>query len=376
MKPSWGQIKFAPDTYSGHPPRKASINLDWGLTYAAAVHIFNGTVMLRKSSGRELVYDLFDPEYDVMLLEEGLDTEGNEVVLPLVIGSVNHMSPQRTGQLSEQKYYFPDFAGEIGSGINAYDDGVQINDSWQDNGDGTISRSVNIVGELTFSGSGQMASLVDLFDWACERLGLTLVSSLAEDVPLDCVISQQQYLIGFLDQAAWYADHGFYILGDVLYLISNDQDNGEQKVGFSDVDLDPVKISYKWPQPLKKYSAHWTTRKADTDSSGSRIITEDHDTEIFTDFDTVGIDESMPFVYNHDRSLIRSRMRSILNRSNMPEIEIELPLFRLPRYGERIDFEDDMSVNPARGYMRCRAYSLNYAQKTVIVHGDGEIYFK
>jgi hypothetical protein len=375
MKPSWGQIGFAPDTYTGEPPRKATVELEWGLTYAASFKLFDGTIILRRLTNEELIYDIFETEYETQLLEEGTDTEDEDVDLPLVIGNVEYMQPQRTGDKSEQRYYLPDFAGSIGDGIDAYDDGVLINDNWTDNGDGTVSRSVDLVGTLYMSGTGNNETLVDMFSWACDELGLTLNSELAEDVNIDTVISSQQYTIDFLDKLAWYADHGFYILDDVLYLVHNDASNGVQQVGLEGNTFDPVKIQYNWPQPIKKYTAEWQTRDSVTDSDGTRVEAENHDIEVFSDYSVIGVEESMPKVYNYDKDTIKKRVEDILERANRPQIEIDLPLYRLPRYGEKIEFVDEISVNPVEGYVRVREFTLDYSAKTVTVKGDGEVNF-
>lgn len=376
MKPSYGQITFAPDTYIDGPPRKATVDLNWGLDYANSIKIFNGTIILRKYTTQELIYDIFEPEMETKLLETGTDTEGNEVNLPLVLGTVTHMSPQRTGDKSEQKYYFPDFNGSIGDGVDAFDDGVQINDNWTDNGDGTVSRSVDLVGELTFSGTGNKTGIIDLFDWACNNLEkLTLNSKIAKNTDLDCVITSQQYIIDFLDKISWYCDHGFYILNNILYLIHNDSDNGIQEVALSDGDITPVKFTYHWAQPIKKYTAEWSTRYAKTDKNGSRIESENYETKAFSEYSTIGIEKKVSKVYNEANSKVKSRLKAILERENKPTIEVELPLFRLPRYGERINFTDKLNVNPVAGFVHCREFNLDYAAKTVILKGDGEINF-
>lgn len=375
MKPSWGQVVFAPDTYTGAPPRKAEISLNWGLTYSSSIHIFDGTIMLRKVTTKDITYDIFEAEYEEELLDEGINLEDEDIVRPFVMGMVEHMNPVRTGRQTERKYYKPDFPGMPGSGFNAYDDGVRINDSWTDNGDGTISRSVNIVGELTFSGTANITTLVELFEWACGEIGVSLNTTLAQDVRIDGVITGQQLIIDFISNVAWYCDHGFYILDNTLYLVSNSSDNGSQEVGLGANATDPVKITFNWPQPIKKIEATWQTRSAVTDSSGSHIETEQEELSVFADFNTIGVDKNISRVFNRERSDIRSRMNALMTRSNMPQIEVELPLYRLPRYGERINFLDEISINRARGHVRCREFTLDYSSKTVKIKGDGEVSF-
>jgi len=376
QKPSWGQISFAPDTYTGEPPRKAEISLDWGMTYSGSIHIFDGTIFLRKSTTQVLNYDIFEPEYEIDLLEEGTDINGDETTQPFVIGRVEHMTPKRTGNDTERRYYLPDFSGSIGSGIDVYDDGVLINDSWTDNGDGTVSRSVNIVGELTFSGTGNNTTLIEVFEWACDKLGLTLNDKFAATgVEVDAVIINQQYVLDFLDGIAWYCDHGFYIREGILYLISNDSDNGSQAIGLGEGEFDPINITYEWPQPVKKISAEWQTRYAKVDEDGSRIESENHEVEVFSEFTAIGVEQSTSRIYNFDETKVGSKLQAIMDRANLPIISIEIPLYRLPIYGERIDFIDLVNINPATGYVRCRDVSLNYENKSASIRGDGEVIF-
>ena len=377
QKPSWGSISFAPDTYDEEPPRKAQISLDWGLTYSGSIHIFDGTIILRKFITEQIDYDIFESEYEVELLEKGTNTEDNDVALPLVIGNVNHMSPQRTGSDTEQTYYLPDFSGSIGDDISAYDDGVQINDSWTNNSDGTVSRSVDLVGELTFSGTGNMATLIGVFGWACEKLNLTLDVLLAEEnVEIDTVITSQQYILDFLSGLSWYCDHGFYIREGVLYLISNKQDNGSQYIGLGEGDFDPISITYEWPQPVKRMSANWQTQHAKVDKNGSRIETEDHGVEVFSDYTTIGTEENISQVYNFDETKVKNKLQILIDRANMPRVSLEIPLYRLPIYGERIDFTDPIKATPVKGFVRCRQVSINYLNKSAHIKGDGEVVFQ
>lgn len=375
QKPSWGSISYAPNTFDGRPPRKAKVDLEWGLTYSSAIKLFKGTIFLRKYTNEEIVYDIFEPEYDKLLLEEGEDENGDDVTIPLVIGKVEHMEPQRTGDDVEYKYYRPDFAGSIGSGIDAYDGGVKINDSWTDHEDGTISRSVSLVGTLTMSGTGNMETLVDVFSWVCSELELTLNSDLANDVRIDTVVTTQIKMIDFLDQLAWYCDHGFYIDRDTLYLVDNSENNGSQEIELGEGLYDIVSITYKWPQPVKKYTANWQTKKVVEDNSGISVETDDHSIARMSEFEKIGIEKDMPHIFNYDSSTIKKRIDNILNRDNLPRIEIELPLYRLPKYGEQISFVDEVSHKPVQGYMRAREFSLNYVEKTIVVEGDGEITF-
>lgn len=374
MKASWGQVAFVPDAFPGAPPRKTTINLDWGMTYAGSVRVFDGTIVLRKQTPKKIMYDIFEPEFKDKLLDSGINTNGEACTKPLVIGSVEYMSPQRTGAVAEQKYYLPAFSGAIGSGINAYDDGVLINDHWVDNGDGTVSRTVNIVGELTFSGTGTMTNLGELFAWGSSVLGLELRDELAKkDMPIDVVVTNQQYLIDFLSSVAWYCDHGFYIKEGILYLVSNDLDNGSQLVDIEGGDFEPISIVPSWAQPIKKYSAKWGVRYAKVDENGSRIETKDLEAEVLSDFTAVGTEKTATKVYNFDIETVKKRLQVLLDRGNLPQITLDIPFVRLPGYGERIDFSNTLTAPAISGFMHVRKIHLDYKGRALNVTGDGEV---
>jgi hypothetical protein len=192
---------------------------------------------------------------------------------------------------------------------------------------------------------------------------------------VDAVITNQQYVLDFLDNLAWYCDHGFYIREGTLCLISNDADNSSQSVGLGEGDFDPINITYEWPQPIKKISAKWQTRYAKVDEDGSKIDSEDHEVEVFSEFTAIGIEEDISRVYNFDDTKVKSKLQTIINRANLPQISLEIPLYRLPTYGERIDFVDLVNITPATGYVRCREVSLDYENKSAHIKGDGEVAF-
>jgi len=366
-KVEWGNIAFAPNSFVAEPPKKASVDLDWGLDSANTLHIFDGEIYRRGYTNREINYDIFEPEYDTKALSEGVDVKAEsedpdvEVAQPLVIGTVVYMAPQRTGLDTEEKYYMPDFAT-----YDFFDDGVLINDNWTVAG-GYAERSVAIVGALTISGTGNMTTLHDVFSWAAGEMGLNYVNVHGGDVALNCVITGQQLMVDLLDKLAFYCNYRFYIKNDTLYLVDMNQDNGEQEIE----EFDFVEISYEWPMPVKKYSAAWTLQKFN--ASTSSLIADEKKVEHYTD-NPVG-DEVSITPYDQTIADVTEKIEAIAAQAAKVIISLSLPLDRLPSIGEKISFTDRKQAHNITGYLRVGSYSINYSSKTLDITGDGDITF-
>jgi len=428
----WGNISFAPNAFTGEPPAKAEISLDYGLDSSRALHIFDGTIIRREWTDRDVPYDLYEPEYATKLLDEGLDEQAtlaitacasadagaktqittntphgysagteiyvqdtadyngaitvdsivsttdfvlavayvssqtgecstNVVARPLVIGTVAHMAPQRTGFDTEEKYYLPAFAS-----ANYYDGGVLINDHWTDNGDGTVSRSITILDGLTLSGSGTMTTLADVFTWAAARMGLTLSNLHGADEAVNHVVYTNELLIDFLDKLAYYCGYMFWIRNGVLYLANVDQDNGVQVIS----DADRVEKTYSWRMPVKKYLATWTQKQFDAATIG--LVDDPRRVAKYTD-NAIGEETTLSAVYDEAVADVAARIDAIAVRDALPVIKLKLPLDRIPNPGERLEFNDTKDENDITGYLRMQKYSINYQSKTLDIEGPGEI---
>ncbi|GBC62482.1 hypothetical protein DENIS_3454 [Desulfonema ishimotonii] len=367
---NYGSVTFAPDAFSGAPPLKLDVDLRFGITSATAFLIYKGSLLLREYKPLEITYDVWEPERTEKLLDEGTDENGDDCVLPLVIGTVNHMNPQRTGSDTTNTYHRPDFYGEIGTDWHAYDDGVLIDDNWTDNGDGTITRSVDIVGELTFSGTGNITNIGQLFKWACDRLSLTFQNLHGGDIPLDCVITSQEILISFLERVAWYCGYIFYLYEDegvdVLRLVSLDQNNGVSYIE----QFDAVSITYSWSDSrIKSYSAQWTVREAADGAIQEREI----ERKVFGQSAVVGEELELPYVFNEDPELVETRLDWILAYEEKPVVQMDIPLIRMPQPGEEVWFSDRRIQVDAVGSMRITNINLNYKEKSVTLQGRGDV---
>lgn len=367
VKVEWGSISFAPNSYLSEPPAKATVDLEWGLDSSSTLHIFDGEIYRRKYTNKSIDYDVFEPEYNTKALSEGIDVKSEtedpdvDVYQPLVIGTVTYMTPQRTGLDTEQKYYMPDFAS-----YTFFDDGVLIDDNWTIAG-GYAERSVDIVGSLTISGTGNMTTLNDVFSWAATQMGLGYENIHGGDVTLNCVISSQMLMVDLLNALAYYCCYQFYIKNDIIYLVNMEQDNGQQEID----EFDFVEISYEWPMPIKKYSAAWSLLKFDVETT--TLIDDPQEVEYFT-VDPVG-DEVTITPYDETVDDVTSKIAAIVEQDAKVTILLSLPLDRLPSIGEKITFIDRKQAHNISGYLRVRSYSLNYSSKTLDIAGNGVITF-
>lgn len=368
VKVDWGIVSFAPDSFTGEPPAKATIDLDWGQDAANTLHIFDGEAYRRKYNNRGIDYDIFEPEYDTKVLAEGVDVKNETgdpdktVYRPLVIGTVAYMSPQRAGLNSEQKYYMPDFAT-----YDFFDDGVLINDNWTVAG-GYAERSVDLVGSLTMSGTGNMITLHDVFSWAAGEMGLSYVNVHGGDVPLNCVVTSQGLMIDFLDKIAYYCKYQFYVKNDTIFLVDMSQNNGEQEIE----RFDNVEISYEWPMAIKKYSAEWTLKKFDADTVS--LIDDPQKVEHYTG-NSVGDDEVTITPYDQTVEDVTAKIEALATEDAKVVIALSLPLDRLPSIGEKITFTDRKQAHNISGHLRVRSYDINYRAKILDIKGNGAITF-
>jgi hypothetical protein len=358
----WGSIDFAPNAFSGEPPAKAQIYLDWGLSSDNLMRLFNGTIYRRSYESRKLSYDLYEPEYTTKLLDDGTDEQGNDCVRPLVVGTVTHMSPQRTEPDTAEKYYMPDFAT-----YSFYDDGVLIDDHWTIGG-GYAERSLAIVGELSMSGTGNMTTLADVFSWACTRMGITFENVHGADVSLNHAVYDQQLLVDYLDKIAWYCRYQFTILDGVLTLVDMGRGVGERTLG----RVDSLDLRYNWPLVVKRYKAEWTVREFDAETVSLKSV--GRSAVHYTD-SAVGEDETTVTPYDEAVADVEDKLDAIAAGEALVSVSLDLPLDQIPRIGEEINFTDRKKAHDISGYFMVRSYRVDHKAKKAQVQGDGEIVF-
>jgi hypothetical protein len=373
-------MSVVPDAFGGPPKEKMDVNLRFGIGgWAYTVPLFDGTVVLQNYSRTALDYEIYQPEIKTKFLAEGTDTEGNTVPIPLPVGDVAYMPLQRTGTDTEWRYYRPDFAGVLGTDWHLYDDGVTIDGSWTENGDGTMSRSVSIIGELTASGTGSITDIAGLAEYAADRLGVAFISPHSGDVPVDHAFSADAYLIDVLGKVAWYCGYYYYFDEDPgtkerqLVLISADDQHGESDV----TEFEYEYCRYTWPDRIKSYAAEVATRVAD--SSQSNGIREDVSNLLeYGQFPMVGAELTLSDVYSSDSDRVRTQLLWHLSYFEKPFVEIRMPLEYKPRHGEKITFRDTTKpgviVNSGTFYIS--EISLSPKESKMTIGGRGDVLFE
>jgi hypothetical protein len=367
----WGSLVLIPDLFGGVPKQKCEVKLDYGQAYYVSIPLFSGTILLKTYTREQLEYEIYQPEITVKLLDEGTDHEGKTVPIPLVIGTVNHMRPQRTGTDVEWKFYKPDFAGAIGTDWHLYDDGVSIDTQWTDNLDGTISRSVGIVGELTASGVGNMTDIHDLFVYGAERLDADLVSPHDADIELDHCFATNEYITDILGKVCYYAGYRFYFgkdfeTGDrTMTLIAADDQNGESEL----TQYEYQTVTYTYPDRIKTLSCEITSY---TPEEVKTTLSVDGD------FQMAGQENTLSDVFSTDHEKVLTQLNWHLAYLQMPVVEIKMPFVRMPQHGEKITFSDyrKPGVKVDAGVFFIEEISLSPKERIMTLKGRGDVLFE
>ena len=368
----WGSLSVIPDMFNGPPKQKLNVALAYGQAYYVSIPLFSGTVLLKSYTKKSLEYEIYQPEITIKMLPDGVDENSETIQIPLAVGTVTHMKLQRTGTVGIYKYYQPDFAGSLGTDWHIYDDGVQIDDHWTDNGDGTMTRSVAIIGVATASGTGNKTDLEDVFTYGATRLGVDLVSPHDADINIDHVFYEDEFITDVLGGVAWYAGYQWYFGEDpetedvTLVLYDVEDQNGESNI----TGFDYVYLTYSWPDRIKTLSAEVTTYTYD----------EEHveTLKLDGDYPMAGQEQTLEFVYSEDSTRVATQLDWHLAYLQKPWVEVQLPFLRMPQHGEKVTFSDyrKQSVKVEDGVFRIEEISLNPKGRLMTLSGRADITFE
>jgi len=180
------------------------------------------------------------------------------------------------------------------------------------------------------------------------------------------VVTSQQTL-DFLDKAAWYCCHRFYIRNDELILLNLNESNGTTLLGGFGY-TPPV---YTWAGRIKKVTAKWQTRYAEAPD----LKEQEHEISVAGSHPVVGNEKEMPFVLNEDESLVTARIQALISWLEKPEIEIKIPIYRFPLPLEEYIFSDQRGNTSIGATFRAESIRMDYKGKMVAVAGRGQITF-
>lgn len=274
-KLGFGDLTLTLDTFQAGsiwpPPEACPCKISYADSTGTIHELFNGT-MHRQSLNRDgIKYQLYERTYDVMLLEEATDYDGNTVPLPRAFGAVVHQRPVRLADAGggNRRYSAGSLTGTKHTDWHVYDDGVDVCTNATAISSNVFEYTVTPAGELTISGIGEDSTLINIFDWAVQvgRLNLSYDSSLATAFTASYWAASQETLVSFLDRLAAYACHLFYVQDETLYLVDMDSDNGTSAL--TEFDFYPSSITFA--APIATLKTTWTDRTAVEETIGKYI---------------------------------------------------------------------------------------------------------
>ncbi len=174
----------------------------------------------------ENTFDLKDTDATQHLMGiEGAGHVSVPVVRPMAFGVVTHQS---TVKKKEDLLVNPHF--DPTQTIHVFEDGVLVGTTWSTPDQFSVPPTAQeiqlngvIQGEVSVTGLGiNAAYLLELFQYACTRLGLTLDATKApqsNEISISFIISTQMKIKEMLERVAINFNHLFYIRGSTLHLV-------------------------------------------------------------------------------------------------------------------------------------------------------------
>ena len=373
---SFGSISLSPAAVDESTLWPPPVNFDLAMYYAGTTEgaketLFQGIAHLSSFSRESIEYELYGDNLDAELLAEAEDYAGDTVPLPRAFGDIQHQQPVRLPDVSGYPTYHKAYlSGTKGTDWHVYDDGVNIDANVTDNGDGTFKLSASPVGEVTFSGHGEDATLSDIVQWACDpaRLNQNFDSTNAESPSpgINWYATSQGMLIDFVSEICAFAGHLTYIKDQTLYLVDMDEDNGSRTLTGSDF----FPVQYTYDPPVSVLTAKWTQRNAVEETIGKYIKNSDKETAVTSNY---GYGEDMEITpYHTTKSVIDARLADILTLIHKPKIRVPMPLIgSLPAPGEKITLTDEATVRDLGVTFRCRSIVYDFNADEFVVEGEG-----
>jgi hypothetical protein len=324
-----------------------------------------------------VTYELYGKRHTQQFLLTVEDYNTDMVPIPRALGAVYYAKCLRLPDdgSSRPTYHNGYIAGSNGTDWNVFDDGVNIDANVVDNGDDTFSLTASPVGEVTISGTGQIATLSELYTWASatERLALSYSHSASLEASPSPSISywwdSQSLLIDVLSDISAYFRHLFYESGANLIAVEMSNANGTRSL----VDgYDWFKdYYYEDPAPTSLIRAAWTHRNAVEETIGKYV----KDTEVEETQESgypYGAEDSVT-PYQYTRANVSAALADLLTYALKTQVHLQIPVTDdLPVPGEQITFTDtDNFQQNLSVTMFCRNIRYDFENDTVEISGDG-----
>lgn len=384
VKASFGDVSLALDTFDDigiwPPPESADVSVVFVDSSGSRHNLFSGSMMIQRLSRDGIEYQFYGETYNgEMLLDEGSgysdqEDETNEVAFPRAFGEVKYMKAVRLPDIEDtgnQAYCNGYLAGDAGVDWFVYDDGVDITSHVENEGDGTfeINHLTLPIGEVTVSGTGELETIADVFEWAGLKLGVTVDTSGVSAFDLSYWAESQQVLIDFLDQIAAYCAKIFYIQDGTLYLMDMESTNGD------DIDMDeneffPASIAYQTPVSIIK--SEWITRAPVEENIG--VYVKDTKNEVSIPGYCDDGSEMTIEPYQTKKADVKAALAKILSYATSKRWEASIPLeTTFPAPGQRITAIDMSMGKQIAIDMQVRDLEYDFSGGKIMISGDGVI---
>lgn len=307
---------------------------------------------------------------------------GLMVELPKAFGNVSYVEPLRLPDDPLHGYIVYGLAGlqgTIDSNWFVFDDGVNVCDNVIEISNGVFKYSVDPVGTITISGTGEDTTLKDIFEWACQSsiLNLSFVHTYDRSISpnINYWLSSQELIIDFLSNIASSNTHLFYIKSSTLYLVDLLLDNGSRTI----TEWDYFKAPYSYPAPTSKITATWQMREAGSWSDPTNTepaavyVKEIEKTHSVESSYTYGEDQTVD-PYTDVRDDIDILIDNILDIRHRLRSDITIPLQgNLPVPGEKITWTDESFFDDLTLWIRARDITYDFDNEEITISGEGGV---
>ncbi len=369
IKPTKGSMVLTPDVSIPECTARVYWNDDGDDTDLQL--IYTGYCRRTNTATTSVSYKIYEKKYDVKLLDEGTDENGDEVAIPMAVGTVTHRTPQRTGTDTEYRYYKSGIDGTKGIDWHCYDDGVNIDGNVTEtntDGTGTFTLSVMSVGKVTISGTSAVATDLDTFSqWACNRLGenSNVKLSASPSPRLDFWADRQTPLTTTMDKVTGYGNHIIYNDEKGTYhLVDRETSNGSRVIDEFEIFDAPLSD----PNPIKWLKATWELRKP-----AAQAVVLEADKHEKISLGPVDIGQEIDIeAYNEAESDVQAALDILVASWSKSRGEVVMPIGNnLVSPGEALFWLDEDHPEPKSVAIKARKLSYSFMKEEITVSGEG-----
>lgn len=324
---AFGSITISPDFFKKKasfwpPPETIPILIEMTYDFITNSHLLVGTLYISGITSSGVTYDFYSQTQNILWLDTATDYNGDDVPLPLAIGTIQHEEPVKLpDDAGDPTYHHGWLSGTGGTDWHVFDDGVNIDANLTKVTASQFSLTASPTGEVTISGTGVEASLEDVFDRAGTRLSLTTNKSNIRStaITLNMWADEQMECTAFLGMACEYTSHVSYIWNSILYIVDLEKDVSEKEI-----EQFEFKESYmEYEAQTYMLKSNWIVRNAVT-TPGNMIKETSDSTYVYSDFDK-GSTQSIT-CFDTDKATIQGHLGTALSKLNAMHCIIKGPI--------------------------------------------------